>query len=153
MKGSYRGEAFGKPVHTGAVGFRGPEEYPVKPAHACRILAIGDSRTYGFGVHDDETFAAVAQAGLRSRGLDAEVINAGVHGFSAPQCRVHLANLLKYRPDVVIFAPGYNDRYLVVRPPDSEASSPDRGRGGWWMLEEQHGVRAVVRIGQRHCSR
>ncbi len=123
LKGSYRGEAFGKPVHTGAVGFRGPEEYPVKPAHACRILAIGDSRTYGFGVHDDETFAAVAQAELRNRGLDAEVINAGVHGFSALQCRVYLANLLKYRPDVVIFAPGYNDRrYLVVRPPDSEAS-------------------------------
>ncbi|NPU98046.1 MAG: hypothetical protein HPY51_12630 [Candidatus Omnitrophica bacterium] len=123
LKKSYQGEAFGKPVHTNRAGFRGPEENPLKPEHRYRILAIGDSRTYGFGVQDHETFAAVAQAEMRRQGIDAEVINAGVHGYSALQCRVRLENLLPYKPQAVIFAPGYNDRrYLVVRPPDSEVS-------------------------------
>ncbi|MFB3788323.1 MAG: GDSL-type esterase/lipase family protein [bacterium] len=153
LKNSYRGEAFGQPVHTDAAGFRGPEEYAVKSTHAHRILAIGDSRTYGFGLQDSETFAAVAQAELRNRGLDAEVINAGVHGYSALQCRVRLANLLQYRPGVVIFAPGYNDRrYLVVRPPDSEASFAwiARGRRIADILEWSNTVFALgYEMGQR----
>jgi len=120
---SFQGTAWNQTIHTNSQGFRGGEEYALKSTHALRILALGDSRAYGFHVKDNETFSSVMQAELRRRGVDAEVINAGVFGFTAMQCRANLERLLAYKPDIVLFAPGYNDRrYLVTRGEDSDAS-------------------------------
>ncbi|MEW6236255.1 MAG: GDSL-type esterase/lipase family protein [Candidatus Omnitrophota bacterium] len=120
---SFQGTAWNQTIHTNSQGFRGGEEYALKSTHALRILALGDSRTYGFHVKDNETFSFVLQAELRRRGVDAEVMNVGVFGFTAMQCLANLERLLPYKPDIVLFAPGYNDRrYLVTRGEDSDAS-------------------------------
>ncbi|HQH73954.1 MAG TPA: GDSL-type esterase/lipase family protein, partial [bacterium] len=123
LKPDFRGPTYGHHVRINSAGFRGPDEYSLEPHHALRILAIGDSRTYGFEVPDESTFCQVLQTELRGKGVDAEVINAGTHGYSAVQCRAKLEQLLAYRPRVVIFSAGYNDRrYLLLTPPDAEAS-------------------------------
>ncbi len=123
LKSSYQGTAWGTSVHTNSAGFRGGEEYPLQSKRNFRIVTLGDSRTFGFGVEDEKTFAYVLQETLRKQGIDAETINAGVHGFSAVQCRARLIQMLPYKPNAVVIAPGYNDRrYLVVRAVDGDSS-------------------------------
>ncbi len=107
--------------HTNSAGFRGEEEYSIPSSHDFRILVLGDSRTYGMAVSDHETYSYRLQTELREMGLDVEVINAGTPGYTAVQCRAKLEQLLDYRPDVAVFAVGYNDRrYLLLTEPDSQ---------------------------------
>lgn len=52
-------------------------EVAIEKTHACRILAIGDSFTFGWGVNIDETWVKRLESNLRARGVDAEVLNLG----------------------------------------------------------------------------
>ncbi len=109
LKKSYKGTAFGEDIHTNSAGFRGTQNYEQKSSHRYRIITLGDSRTYGFSVEDNQTFSAVLERSLREKGHDVEVINAGTHGYSALQCRARLQQLLSYDlislfspPDIMI---------------------------------------------------
>jgi hypothetical protein len=75
---------FTETSHTNALGLRGPEVAPKRPGEH-RILAIGDSFTYGHGVGDDETYPAVLATVLRPRLGDVTALNAGVPGYSTDQ--------------------------------------------------------------------
>ena len=46
-----------QPVHINAQGTRGPEFSPDKPANTFRILSLGDSRTFGWGLADEQTYS------------------------------------------------------------------------------------------------
>lgn len=66
-----------------------------------RVLALGDSSVYGFGVGDEQVFSAVLESAFTAKG--AEFINGGVPGYSSTQA----LNLLWGRgialePDVVL---------------------------------------------------
>ena len=50
-----------EPVTINAHGSRGSEFSAQKPADVVRILSLGDSRTFGWGVADGETFSARLQ--------------------------------------------------------------------------------------------
>lgn len=66
-------------IHHNSLGFRANREYASKPGTS-RILAIGDSMTYGLGVADNSTFPAYLE---QITGI--EVINAGVNAYGADQ--------------------------------------------------------------------
>ena len=66
-------------VHHNSLGFRGTREY-VPSSQAPRILALGDSFTYGLGVPDQSTYSAWLE---RISGI--EVINAGANGYGIDQ--------------------------------------------------------------------
>ena len=71
-----------------------------------RILVLGDSFAWGFGVAQDEVFTERIEAALD----DVEVINAGVSGYSTDQELLWLKNEgVKYRPDLVILLLVGND--------------------------------------------
>ncbi len=93
---------------TNAMGFRGK---PIRPrGPQLRILAIGDSTTFGLGVDDDKTWPAVLESLLQNKGIDAEVINAGVSGYSAFQgLRLLKEHGEKLRPDIVIATFGHTE--------------------------------------------
>lgn len=82
-------------------------EYPyARPAGTKRVLCLGDSFTWGFGVDEDQTFAKVLETllgttfGLTHRW---EVINAGVYNTgTAHQLAYFDAEGYKYDPDVVV---------------------------------------------------
>jgi lysophospholipase L1-like esterase len=66
-------------VTTNSYGFRGDEFKIPKPAGVHRILCLGDSITFGWGVDNEQTFPALLQQRLRQAGLGAvEVLNAGI---------------------------------------------------------------------------
>lgn len=75
MRRNYRGEN----ASHNSRGFRGAQEFEPRPTSR-RIVAIGDSFTYGFGVGDDATYAE-RLGGL----LHAEVVNAGANGYGVDQ--------------------------------------------------------------------
>jgi GDSL-like lipase/acylhydrolase family protein len=64
-------------------GLRGPE-IGLKAPGTLRILVLGDSFAFGVGAQEEETYPAQLQRILRSRGIRAEVLNAGAPGFGVP---------------------------------------------------------------------
>ncbi|MCA8951775.1 MAG: hypothetical protein KDE27_19860 [Planctomycetes bacterium] len=70
-------------VHHNSLGFR-DEEFPIaKPAGEFRVLAIGDSFTWGNGVRAEDAWPAVLEDELRARGgatASAQVVNCGFAG-------------------------------------------------------------------------
>jgi GDSL-like Lipase/Acylhydrolase family len=81
------------------MGLRGAD-IEVEPGRRKRILALGDSYTFGVGVGDAETFCAVLEQALGPQRV--EVINAGVPGYGIFQAERMLRRLAVLRPDVVI---------------------------------------------------
>ena len=79
-----------------------------------RILVLGDSFAWGYGVEESERFSQ-----LLEEALGAEVINAGVSGYSTDQELLWYRNEgIKYETDLVILVfagndVGDNDRQLV----------------------------------------
>lgn len=65
-------------VTTSARRLRGDTLAERPPAGVARIVAIGDSTTFGWGVSDAETWPARLQVELTRRGHRVEVLNAGV---------------------------------------------------------------------------
>lgn len=95
-----------KPVHINSHGTRGPEFSHAKPAGTVRILSLGDSRTFGWGLAEQDTFSAKLAAQLNSRpgaSSRVELINAGVNAWSYAQMLVYLREYGHlFQPDFVI---------------------------------------------------
>ncbi len=104
--------AYGAVVRTNALGFRSAEVAVEKPAGVFRIVAAGDSITFGYGVANDEAFPQQLERGLAERcpGRRFEVINAGVMGYTAIQGLASLREkLLPLDPDLALFTFVSND--------------------------------------------
>ena len=70
-------------VITNSQGLRGDKDYAIpKPAGKFRVLAIGDSLTFGPYVGQQDTFPVRLEENLKSATMDAEVINAGIAGYT-----------------------------------------------------------------------
>ncbi|HOC55633.1 MAG TPA: SGNH/GDSL hydrolase family protein [Verrucomicrobiota bacterium] len=97
-----------KPVRINSHSTRGPEFLPAKPPGTFRILSLGDSRTFGWGLAESETYSARLQQLLQEHfgaSRRVEVINSGVNAWSYPQMLVYLRDTaLRYQPDAVILA-------------------------------------------------
>ena len=94
------------PVHINSHGARGPEFQVPKPPGTFRILSLGDSRTFGWGLDEEQTYSRRLQslleqkAGVTNR---IEVINAGVNAWSYSQMFVYFRDTgLSFQPDMVI---------------------------------------------------
>lgn len=70
---------FDTEVRTNSAGMRGTEIGP-KPPGSLRILALGDSFTFGVGAQQEETWSAR----LEKRVPNVQVLNAGAPGFGVP---------------------------------------------------------------------
>jgi lysophospholipase L1-like esterase len=102
-------------------------EYPrAKPPGTRRIVAMGDSFTFGTGVHAEDTFAKRLEALLAELGDGStiEVINFGVPGYNTPSEVILLEHLaLSFSPDVVLISIFLND------------AGGDIGGGGFGTVE------------------
>jgi hypothetical protein len=97
-------------VHTNALGLRGEPASREKAADAYRILVIGDSFAFGFGVEDDQALPArlAAELSLTRRGV--ESINAGVPGWSADDFYLFLTTRgFDLEPNLVLLVLTEND--------------------------------------------
>lgn len=99
-------------VHTNELGLRGGPAVAEKAAGVYRVLVLGDSFAFGFGVEDDETFSALLQEELPvPAGFErVEVLNAGVAGWSTDHQWLFLATRgFALEPDLILLAMTEND--------------------------------------------
>ena len=99
-----------QPLSINSKGLR-DREYPyLKPPGTKRILVLGDSYTWGYGVTNEEIYTEVLEEALQQKYPHYEVINGGVSGWGTDQQYLFLVNEgLKYSPDLVIVAHFFND--------------------------------------------
>ena len=87
-----------------------------KPAGTKRILVLGDSYTWGYGVADDEIYTEVLEKSLQQKYPQYEVLNGGVSGWGTDQQYLFLTTEgLKYSPDLVIVAHFINDLEEILQ--------------------------------------
>jgi lysophospholipase L1-like esterase len=84
-------------VSTNRLGLRGPELSESKQGP--RILCVGDSVTFGWGVADNQSFPA-RLADI----LDVEVVNGGIPALQPPDIATNVRRLVPIlQPDLVLF--------------------------------------------------
>lgn len=84
-----------------------------RPGTRVRVLALGDSHTYGGTVRPDETYPAQLQRFLdEARPGVYSVLNLGIPGLNTPQLRRRFAvNLARWDPDDVVVWCGANNAW------------------------------------------
>lgn len=106
----------GETVETNALGMRGPEVATPKPPGTERVLALGDSFTWGWGAAQRDTFPVQLEEKLRERvagggaAPSIEVVNGGVSGYGTVQELLWLDRMgPSLAPDVVVLFYYRND--------------------------------------------
>jgi lysophospholipase L1-like esterase len=109
LRPNCRGELSRTKLRTNSLGLRGVE---IRDDGSARILAIGDSCTWGWRVKEEESYPSLLQMLLNQRygASSYQVINAGVPGYSSYRGLVYLRERgLRLNPAIVISAYGFND--------------------------------------------
>jgi lysophospholipase L1-like esterase len=108
-------------VVTNSKGFHGAEFHHYKEEGALRIVCMGNSSTFGWGVPPDSCYPRLMENMLEVRlGKDVEVINAGVPGYTTLQGLHQLVrNILPLAPDAITLSFTANDNLPSSRS-DSE---------------------------------
>jgi len=101
----------GVDISINSDGLRNGEVEFVKPPGVTRILVLGDSITFGWGVPFEETMPKVIEHDLTNQGVGpVEVINAGVGNYNTVMEVNYFFNHGKdYDPDIVILNYFIND--------------------------------------------
>jgi acyl-CoA thioesterase-1 len=85
-------------------------------AEPVKIVAVGASNTKGFWVGQEHAYPARLEGLLRRRGIDATVINAGVHFDTTAGMLRRLESAVPHGTHLVIVQPGGNDlRFFGTR--------------------------------------
>ncbi len=109
-------------IHTNSQGLRDTREFAREHPDTFRILAVGDSITFGFGVDQANTFPAELEKRINTsypQGKKVEVLNAGVSGYSLMDESILLPYLLdQYKPDLVLWTliPNDYDDSMGIKP-------------------------------------
>jgi len=153
LRPGYRGTLtnhveFRTEVRIDELGTRGEDRPGSDPARAgeLRILAVGDSFTFGVGAEEAESWPARLQATLAARGVASRVWNAGAPGYGVPdEVGWYERHGDPIAPQVVVVAP-----FLANDLQDAAPGSPVRvvdgelvvgGEGGGarrWLYYHSH---------------
>ena len=100
-------------------------EFQDKGPHERRIVVLGDSFTFGFGLALEDGYVKQLQAMLGSGGVDVKVLNLGVSAYHLWQ---HVAQL-QHRvaplvPDLVVIGLFHDDLLAPERPPALRPRNP-----------------------------
>ena len=121
-------------------GWRDRERAFGKPVGALRVLALGDSNTFGPLVTQQATWTAVLESRLRDAGCRVEVLNMAYPGWGTDQQLEALRHEgPRYRPDVVILQFSTNDLTDNLRDPSQPWMKPF-----YYELEDGELVRHAV---------
>jgi len=104
-------------IRINSRGFRGEEFETTKPPGVFRIVALGDSTTFGLGESDDATYSRHLEMLLNAKRAKAcpvryEVINGGVEGYSTRYVLARLRyDVIPIQPDLVFVYVGWNNLF------------------------------------------
>ena len=119
----FRGQVLGEigryPIAFDSQGLFVHDSEQVTDAGRPRIVTIGDSVTFGWGVPREDSFSEVLDRMLP----EMSVINLGVNGYTSFQGYRALVGNMALEPSLIIAGFNYNDRRYVLSAEDSD--SPD----------------------------
>lgn len=130
-------EFLGDEYRIEANGMRSPQIPFEKAEGTYRVLVVGDSIAFGWGVEESECFPRVLermlQAGPRPDGVERfEVINGGCPGWGLPHYLRFLADVgLQYDPDLVLVTFINNDLTDFIQSLSPAEPSPFLELPGW----------------------
>lgn len=128
---TYRTPEFSFTADINRLGFR-DREFSLAKEGRRRIVAIGDSFTYGWGVSAEQSWPKVLEAGLREHGYDVEVANLGQPGASpVVYARTAAKAVPLLKPDLVVVGITQGDDLAQLKREEASPPSPvaaDRGR-------------------------
>src|SRR6185503_5391297 len=91
-------------------GLRDREHVVEKPKGVLRVACLGDSVTLGWGIPPESAYPQQLQDRLDARGLDAEVLNIALGGWTTRQELIAYRRIARrYHPDQVILGICLND--------------------------------------------
>lgn len=104
----------GVPVKINSLGLRDNELVFPKPGRIFRIIAVGDSITFGFGVRLENTYAKRLEARMNEQlyesPVSVEVINAGIEGVGLNYYFYILREVVSHlEPDLILIGLALND--------------------------------------------
>lgn len=122
------------PLNINPYGFRGDDIAFRKKPGRLRVVAAGDSLTFGFGIPDGKTWVDGMRHELgKASTRDIEVINAGVISFdSVLGAELIRKKILPLQPDWVILGYGFNDYNFNNR---SAVQGHDLFAGDYWTQQ------------------
>ena len=134
-------------VQTNAAGQRGGEYLRQKSPGLFRIVALGDSFTFGAGVDFDGTYPKILQdllnQGGAAAGAPCEVLNFGVEGYNTSQELAYLQEQgLALDPDLILIEYVFNDV-------EDNANSREGARGARPTVRGRGFAGAVAAIKER----
>lgn len=121
----WHGNYHGAWVRISSQGFRDDEISPTKIPGEYRIIVIGDSRTFGFGVTQEQIYPQQLEHLLAKHYPERPitVLNAGVPGCTSREAlRFVETQAFEFDPDLIIVAVGHNDRWTDEKKTDTEVS-------------------------------
>lgn len=130
------GVFMGVPVAINSIGLR-DREYGPKASGTTRILMLGDSLTFGWGVREEDTPSKLLETSLNGGDSDRhyEVVNSGVGNYNtAMQVSYFFDKGRALEPDVVIL------NYFIN---DAE-STPRRKTDGGWFREHSYAYVTIL---------
>ena len=97
-------------ISQNSSGFRDRERTRDKQPGSRRIMCLGDSFTWGWGVEAPAIYTHVLEEALEGGDTQIEVMNAGVGGYGTDQLLIYLREeALDYSPDLVLYQVARND--------------------------------------------
>jgi hypothetical protein len=127
LKPNVRGRFMGQPLFINSQGLRDYEYTRRKEPGTFRIVGVGDSSLFGWGVPVEDSGLKVLERRLneKSRARTFEVINFGVPGYNtAMESETFVQKCLEYAPDLVLLNFNTNDYDVpeFMRLPDDLAT-------------------------------
>ena len=104
----------------GAFAFAG-----VALAEPIRIVAFGDSNTYGMNMSREQSYPAQLEAMLKAKGYDVTVINAGIPGDTTSGALARVNSAVPTGTQIAIVTLGVNDARKGVSPVSIEQNLSD----------------------------
>lgn len=117
---------------TNSLGYRDRERSPAKPPGTRRVVALGDSFSWGVGVEFEDAWPQRLERGLaRHRGEAWEVVNLSREGMNTVEQAEQLATEgLAYQPDLVVLGYCLNDS-------EDEGAAETRRARDWEALRRE----------------
>ena len=165
LRGRSRSGEFEFEYRHNSLGFRDVERSLAKPPDTYRIVALGDSFTYGAGADFEETYVSQLQQLLEDEsiaGKRVELINLGLPRYFPAAERLVLEHYgLAFEPDLVLVAFLPNDvldtylglEQLVVTDQGYLGSRDGLGPTGRWFYLHSHVARVVLHRWSRYKQR
>ena len=110
MQPGQRGFSADKPIVINERGLRGPVVPYERTPGRLRILFLGDSIAFGYGVNDAEVVTEQVRAALTKAGTETEVVNSSTPSYNMRQEVTFLETEgMRYSPDWVVVGVCWND--------------------------------------------